>query len=193
MALDRRANAFIVAVASEALAKRIRETFLTDKIEWSEPKEITELKLREETLPGLQKMFRQCTRYFLMASIPLVALGYFVNGFGFSVLVLSVLTLMIYQVPFLIWMNIRQARKAGVRYRVNLKGIQINQGFFLWRQIEGYNFSEATIVPEAASLNIKLLQRKKWQSLSFYRQEVNEQELRAMLERFIPQADQPTV
>ncbi len=165
---------------------------MTDRIQWTEPSEVTEQKLRDETLPGLHKMFRQCTRYVLMAGIPLVALGYFANGPGFSIIVLCVLAVMIYQIPFLIWMNIRQARKSGVRYRTTPKGIQINQRFFLWREVEGYNFSDSSLLPGVADLNIKIRQHKAWQSLSFDRHDVDQQELRMILERFVSKAQQPT-
>jgi len=165
---------------------------MTDGIQWTEPKEITEQKLRGETLPSLHKMFRQCKRYVLIAGIPLVALGYFVNGAGFSILVLFGLAVMTYQVPFLIWMNIRQARRSGVRYQTTPKGIQVNQRFYLWRQVEGYNFSDSSLRPDIGNLNIKLRQRKAWQSLSFDRHDVDQQELRMILERFVSKAQQPT-
>ena len=167
-----------------------RDAIVTDKLQWTEPTEITEQTLRDKALPGLRKMFRQCTLYMLMAGTPIALLCYFVNP-AVLVFALPGLALMIFQIPLLIWLNIRQARKIGVRHHLNLKGIQVNHRFYFWRQVDKYNFSVPQIAPDIGGLNIKLSQRTEWQSLYFYRRDIDEQELRAMVERFAPTSAQP--
>ena len=133
-------------------------------------------------------MFRQCTRYVFLAAVLLAPVGYIANGPGFAALVVVLLIVFIYQVPFLIWINIRAARKSGVRYWANSRGMQINRRFYLWSQIEEYNFSNPALSASIANLNVKTRQSKVWRSLSFSKSDVDEQELKTLLERFLPQS-----
>ena len=133
-------------------------------------------------------MFRQCTRYVLLAAILLAPIGYIVNGPGFAALVVVLLIVFIYQIPFLIWMNIQAACKSGVRCWANSRGMQINRRFYLWSQVEEYNFSNSTLSASVTNLNIKTRQSKVWRSLSFSQSDVDEQELKTLLERFVSQS-----
>lgn len=166
---------------------------MTDRIKWIQPSEITERELQEKTLPEVQKVFRLCTRYFLMAGIPLVILGYFVNGLNFSVFIFFGLAWLIYQYPVIGWVSSRQIRKCGIKCQVNSKGIQYSLRFFYWREVQEYNLRPSDLSSDVVTLNLKMRPNNYWRSLSYYRHDVDEQELRSVLERFAPQSEQPAV
>ena len=152
---------------------------------------MTERKLQDVTLPWLRKTFRQCTLYFLLATLTLVPLGYYVNGPTFALLALACLVVCIYQIPLLVWLNVRQAQKSGVTYRVGPRGVRVNKRFYFWRDIESYSIDSANLSVSIKELHLKVRRTKLKHSLSFSPRDVNEQELRAMLEQFVPLAASP--
>lgn len=165
---------------------------MTDSIQWTEPGELTERKLQDVTLPWLRKTFRKCTLYWLLAVAVLIPLCYFANGLGFSILAFATLTLLIYQVPFLIWLNIRQGRKFGVKYEVSPKGLRVNRRFHFWRDVQAYDLGTSALTPEVGILSVKVRHRKDQLILSFQQRDVNEKDLRTLLLRFGPQIAPPT-
>ena len=166
---------------------------LAKRIQWREPTEVTERKLRDVTLPWLRKTFRRCTLYFSLAALILVPLGYYVNGPAFSLLAVSCLGVCIYQIPLLVWLNVRQGQKSGVTYQVGPKGVQVNRRFYVWRDVERYSIGSSALSADVRDLNLKVRQSKGEKSLPFSPGDVNEHELRAILERFVPSAASPAV
>lgn len=137
-------------------------------------------------MPDLRKTLRQCNRYMLISGVVLPPLCYFTSGLGLTVLATVLLALMIYQIPFLLWINIRRSKRFGVCYEINVKGIQVNQRFYSWQQVEEYNFSASPLEPDVENVNVKVRQSRYWKCLPFCPEEVTQQELSVLLERFAP-------